>query len=166
MHQLLHGEAVPLNITAAMLKVKGKEFEDHIGQKMPDLDDEDDAWVVEPEDPLPPAATAGGPEPTEPTEPTVHEPAMPEQKGKADKDETKSEDDKKSDVEDDISSIEQEDPGQKGQATRLREADAEGPPAAMPLGARPDEGPLSKKSRPTTKSGTKRRRTRTSSRTA
>ena len=67
MHQLLHGEAVPLNITAAMLKVKGKEFEDLIGQKTPDLDDEDDAWAVEPEDPLPPAATAGGPEPAEPT---------------------------------------------------------------------------------------------------
>ena len=114
MHQLLHGEAVPLNITAAMLKVKGKEFEDLIGQKMPDLDDEDDAWVVEPEDPLPPAATAGGPDSTEPTEPTIHEPA----KGDATKDETKSEDDKKSEVESDISSIERENPGQKDSTNR------------------------------------------------
>ena len=50
--------------------------------------------MVEPEDPLPPAATAGVPEPTEPKEQAASVP--PE--GDATKDETKSEEDKTSEV--------------------------------------------------------------------
>eukprot|EP00959_Pyramimonas_sp_CCMP1952_P335388 7022515-Pyramimonas_sp.AAC.1 len=61
-----------------MLKVKASEFEDLIGQRLPDLDDEDDAWVMEPEDPFPQKAGGGQPAAaeTQATEaPTTSEPA-------------------------------------------------------------------------------------------
>eukprot|EP00959_Pyramimonas_sp_CCMP1952_P375993 7875054-Pyramimonas_sp.AAC.1 len=66
MHQLLHGETVPLNIAAAMLRVKKVQCEDLIGQRAPDLDDMGDARVEETEDPFPAGADGGTPAAAQP----------------------------------------------------------------------------------------------------